>query len=604
MEKFMRYNFLMSILDSIIEEAPSRYSKKYPRHSADTEQKNQARARAMIHLYLKVRFGITDFDEREKFVTDGGHDGGIDAYYINSHIRTIYMLQSKFRTTEANFESKEITIDELFCMDVDRILSGCEKDEAENEYAGKIKQFQREVGAIEDIARYRYVVVILANLKNPPQQKLRHLFGGHAIEIVDAERAYKDLVFPVLSGTYFTASDITIPIDLSNKNAGSKISYEVTTKHADCQITVLFVPAIEIARIMHTYKNAVLKFNPRSYLEHEGQSVNNAIRQTVLCSDTNELALYNNGITMLSEETSINEKIGQRGKAQLYVKNPQIINGGQTSFTLSRIYSDPSVNAQQVFGNKEIMHKVITVAECNLDDKGRLIDEISAATNRQTPVINADRFANDSFHKEVQEIVFNRYGALYERKRGEFADGVRDGYIRASSVIERNGFWRIYYAANGNIDLASQKRLFQKNHFSPEIVENLKAFDRWAQGFTIYLRILAVIGSRLRLEKQHYAMIYACVEICGQSSYLDDSKVDSVLFDHNGFWKRFMESTQERFRNNPRSFPAGVDKKGKFSESRYFNLPRFLQDVKHAVHEEKGHRVVFMPTTTTFQSPE
>ena len=583
----MRYEFLLNILDGIIREAPPRYSKKYPRDIEDVEKKNQARSRALIHLYLKVMFGLTDFEVRENFVTDSDYDGGIDAYYIHRELRTIYLIQSKFRTTEANFESKEISLEELFRMDVERITSGQDNDEAGNAYTGKIKQLQREVSEIEDIARYHYVVVILANLKNPSQLKIRQLVGGYKVDIVDAERTYKELVFPVLSGTYFTASDITIPIDLSNKNAGSKISYEVATKYADCQITVLFVPAIEIARIMHTYKNAILKFNPRSYLELEGQSVNNAIRQTVMTSDANELALYNNGITMLSEETNINERIGQKSKAQLYVKNPQIINGGQTSFTLSRIYSDPDIDSAQVFGNKEIMLKVITVADCVPDDKVHLIDEISAATNRQTPVINADRFANDSFHKVVQNVVFTRYGALYERKRGEFADGVRDKYIESKAIVERNTFWRIYYAANGDIARATQKRLFQKNKFDDDLAQDLAAFDRWSEGFVAYSQIRSVRGQNLRFERLHYMMIYACVALSDACRPLAPDIVDTILFDPAGFWVRFMKATHERLLSTPNSFPAGLERKGKFSETRYFNSIRSFHDLQEAVRKEK-----------------
>lgn len=583
----MRYIYLLNILDGVLREAPEKYLRKYPRAPSSVDAQNQARARAMIHLYLKVMFGVTDFEVRERYVTDGGYDGGIDAYYIERTTRTLYLVQSKFRTTEVNFESKEITLEELLQMDVARILDGHSTDEAGNEYSGKIKQLQREVGAVEDIARYRYVVVILANLKNPPRQKLQQLVGGYAIDIIDSERTYRELVFPVLSGTYFTASDITIPIDLSNKNAGSKISYEVTTKYADCQITVLFVPAIEIARIMHTYKNAVLKFNPRSYLEHEGQSVNNAIRQTVLSSSTNELALYNNGITMLSEETSINERIGQHSKAQLYVKNPQIINGGQTSFTLSRIFSDPEVNAEAVFGNKEIMLKVITVAGCAAEDKGQLIDEISSATNRQTPVFNADRFSNESFHKAVQQIVFERYGTLYERKRGEFADGVRDGYIDRRSIVERNSFWRIYYAANGNLGRANQKRLFQANSFEPEILSDWNAFDRWSRGYAVYALIFDKRGLHSRFEKYHYGMIYAFSCLTELFAPIDSAEIEHFLFDEGGFWRQFEKNVEERYRISPGSFPGNVKRKG----SEELSLPRYF---KHPVFEKDLHLAVTM----------
>src|SRR5262249_14327926 len=147
---------------------------------------------------------------------------------------------------------------------------GEESDESGNEYNGKIKGMVREIRNIEDIARYRYQVVLLANLKDIPAAKLRQLTGGYAVDIFDHNECYERLVFPVISATFFNAADLNIYIDLSNKNAGSKISYTVTTKTGECEITVLFVPTIEIAKVLHRYKNSILKFNPRSYLELDG----------------------------------------------------------------------------------------------------------------------------------------------------------------------------------------------------------------------------------------------------------------------------------------------------------------------------------------------
>src|SRR6266567_3689624 len=311
----MKFQTFLSILDRIREEAPEAMSKRYRPEASDLEKVNQARARAFIHLYLKVMFGITEFQDRERTITDGSADGGIDGYYIDTDTKTIYLLQSKFRTTQENFESKEISVEEVLAMDINRILEGEAADEAGNEYNGKIKQLQREVSSLPDVARYSYKIAILANLTGIAAAKIRQLTGGYPAEIFDFEKTYRRLVFPVLTGTYFTASDIIIPVDLSTKTAGSKISYNVRTKYGDCEITVLFVPTLEIGRIMDKYRNTILQYNPRSYLDLEGQSVNIAIRDTILISATNEFALFNNGITMLSEETNINEKIGQKNKA-------------------------------------------------------------------------------------------------------------------------------------------------------------------------------------------------------------------------------------------------------------------------------------------------
>ncbi len=461
-----RYPMLLNILDKIREEAAGTpFSTTYLPAPREAEATNQARARAFIHLYLKVSFGLLEFSERERAITDGPSDGGIDGYYIDPGSRTVFIIQSKFRTTPANFENKEIELDEILVMDIDRILNGEVADERGIPYSGKIKQLQREVANTEDIARYKYRIIILANLGGISADKLRRLCAGYSAEIMNHESCYDRLVFPVVSGTFFNASDLNIYIDLSNKNAGAKISYTVMTKHGECEITVLFIPTIEIARILHKYKNSILRFNPRSYLEFEGQKVNTAIRDTIMNTTTNEFALFNNGITMLSDETYINERIGQKNKAQLTLKNPQIINGGQTAYTLSRILEEHPADASALFEGKEVLLKVITLVE--METKRRtaaqkidLIDQISTATNQQTVVITADRYSNDSAHMDIQRKLFEKFGLLYERKRGEFADGLHKKYVTPVNVLERNRFFRIFLAAQGDVRRAIEKKLF------------------------------------------------------------------------------------------------------------------------------------------------
>jgi hypothetical protein len=240
-----KYATLVRILDRLRDEAfGTRYSGRYTPPVSEIEKTNQARSRAYIHLYLKVGFGLTDFVEREHFITDGQYDGGIDAYYIDTETRTVYFLQSKFRTTALNFETKTITLNEILVMDINRILEGETADAYGNTYNGKILGMARSINEIPDIARYSYKVILLANLDTVAPDKLRQLTGGHPVEVFDYERCYDKLVFPILSGTYFNASDLTIHLDLSNKSAGASITYSVQTKHHDCEITVLFVPVV------------------------------------------------------------------------------------------------------------------------------------------------------------------------------------------------------------------------------------------------------------------------------------------------------------------------------------------------------------------------
>ena len=168
-----RYEILRNILAGIIDEAPAKFSKLYEKDPNKVEQYNNSLSRAFLHLFLKVRFDLLDFEEREYFVTDGGNDGGIDGYYIDREHKLIYLFQSKFRANENNFHDKEITMKEMLAMDIQRILDGEKQDENGIDYRGKIYQLQRDINEIDDVPRYTYKVVIFANLKGVSDSELK-----------------------------------------------------------------------------------------------------------------------------------------------------------------------------------------------------------------------------------------------------------------------------------------------------------------------------------------------------------------------------------------------------------------------------------------------
>src|SRR6266852_1636066 len=96
------YETLCKVLDALRHEAPAS-DPVYNPPSGNADALIQARSRALLHLFLKARFGLIHFTDREELVTDGAGDGGIDAYYIDQRNKIIYVLQSKFRATPANF---------------------------------------------------------------------------------------------------------------------------------------------------------------------------------------------------------------------------------------------------------------------------------------------------------------------------------------------------------------------------------------------------------------------------------------------------------------------------------------------------------------------
>ena len=262
-----KYNTLIKILDQIRQEAPSNFRRYYP-IDGDIDNLNKARSRSFIHLFLKVKFGLLDFLEREQLLIDDTNDGGIDSYYIDKNERMIYFIQSKFRTNEQNFTSREIKLREILKMDCERISKGFKTDELGNSYNDKVLKLIREISSIEDIGRYNYKLILLANIKPSNQSQLQRLTGGFPLEIYNHEKCYNELVFPVIKGVYYSALDLKIYINLKSViSFSSRINYSVKTEYGNCNIIVIFVPVIEIGKILFKYKNSILKYNPRSYLD-------------------------------------------------------------------------------------------------------------------------------------------------------------------------------------------------------------------------------------------------------------------------------------------------------------------------------------------------
>jgi AIPR protein len=322
----MSYETLLRTLDALRKEAPRNFKSYHPKQE-DIEKINQARAAAFIHLFLKVRFGIGDFLKRHDLICDGSQDGGIDGYFIDSEERCITLIQSKFRTTEKNFHEKAIDVSELLKMEVARISKGEKLDSNENLFSARIHAFQKKISEIRDIALYDWKVIILANLRGVNDEQLRRLLDNMEYEVFDYPKTYDELVFPLTTGTSFTPNNITIKINLGKKQQ-PQLNHDVETSLGICNIRMLYVPTIEIARFTSKYRNALLRYNPRNYLSLARNDVNKSIRDTIKNTTKNEFSLRNNGITILANYSSVTDRTGVTGEGQLIINDPQILNGG------------------------------------------------------------------------------------------------------------------------------------------------------------------------------------------------------------------------------------------------------------------------------------
>lgn len=566
-----KYNTLINIIDELRNEAPRGYKRYYPAIN-ETEKLDNARSRAFIHLFLKVNYGLCDFIERENYITDAPYDGGIDAYYIDKEQKQITFVQSKFRTNEDNFENKGITLDEILQMDVGRITDGEITDEDGNTYNAKILNMMKNICEIPDVGRYNYSIVILANLKIYKESALKKLTGGINATVFDYERCYTSLVFPVVTGSFYNADEIKINLSLTNKESNEgKISYSVQTEFSGCKIMVIFVPLLEIAKIVYKYKNSILKFNPRCYLSLINNEVNYKIEKTVRTKKTNEFALFNNGITIISDKTEFNSKIALKDSAQLIITNPQIINGGQTAYTLASIYEKCLKEGNEdIFNNKEVLVKVITFFEGEDDQEKKLslIEELSRATNEQSVVRESDRRSNDKVQINYQTKIFDEFGYFYNRKRGEYYDGLSKKYITRDKLVEHSVFIRVATSVSGDVAKArrnSDEILFREENFKKVFLDS-DVYKKYMYGYFCHEYLIELektydkspnnrsgvntYGNALRYGK------YAVVNIVSRyfNKAFDVSEYKSIVTDTTNQilnqWLEFEKAISQKVYNN------------------------------------------------------
>lgn len=462
----IKYLTLLKVLEALRKEAPEDYRIYHPKKD-DLDKVNRANSRAYIHLLLKAKFNLLDFEKREKFVTDDSQDGGIDAYYIDHENKKIYFIQSKFRTNNDNFMNKSIELEEINKMDIDRISRGERIDKNGIKYNDKIQRLIQNLSEIEQISRYDFNVIILANVSSVLADAMGKLLN-FPFEVYNYERAYEELVFPIVRGTVHQATNISVNLNLGSKN-NYTMDYWVEDEEFTTSVQLFFVPILEIAKLMSSFKNSILKFNPRSYLGASDNEVNSSIKDSVINRSGNVFALFNNGITLLSDKTSYTSRTGREGIGELSLLNPQIINGGQTAYTLSTVLEDDDID-NKVFDNKEVLLKVITFDQGMKDEvsKQRLIDELSLTTNNQSKVTVADRKSNSNVQIDFQKYIYNNYGYFYHRKTGEFTEGIEKGYISKDQIISRNTIIRIIYAMNGRVNAArrnSEDALYNMNDY-------------------------------------------------------------------------------------------------------------------------------------------
>ena len=191
--------------------------------------------------------------------------------------------------------------------------------------------------------------------------------------------------------------DLDIPIIYDSNRASIMEFSQGDTKSFVCTLageTVAVITSVEP-------RDSIFDLNVRPYYGSAGK-VNRDIWKTCTTDESQRFWFLNNGITMLCDSFDFSR---DPDNPILKVKNAQIVNGCQTSVTLREAYE-----------KKELQPKVQVLLRLYSTDNPNLVDKITLTTNNQNRITNRDLRANDSIQRDIELMMYDKYGYFYERK--------------------------------------------------------------------------------------------------------------------------------------------------------------------------------------------
>lgn len=356
-----------------------------------------------------------------------------DAYAYDEADGALIMIASDFINEIDNTPTLTNTrIDELFMHMRNFIEESVEGDVSaycdDSDLAINIaKEIKTKVGKsmlTTEILRFKFIILSNAVLSRQVKNISREEFLERPVElnIWTIERFHQ---------TYSTNSSEIIEIETKDFGCdGIQYLKADIGEETNYDAYLGIVPGEFLANIYCKYGSKLLQGNIRAFLSVRGK-VNKGIRETIIKNPENFFT-YNNGIAVVARTIGFSE---DKSKI-IYLKDPQIINGGQTTASLANAkikkeVKDGGMNNLFVPMKLTVLNVDDDMSEEDIDRYNSITKTISQCANSQNAVSEADFFSNHPFHvlmeqlsrkKMAPPVNGNPYQTIwfYERSRGKW----------------------------------------------------------------------------------------------------------------------------------------------------------------------------------------
>ncbi|MCA0457126.1 MAG: AIPR family protein [Chloroflexi bacterium] len=354
---------------------------------------------AFTHWACQLIFAELDSDEIFDLVVGiaGNSDNTIDFSYRDDKNGIHYLVQSQYPVEPITF-GVDVT---------KRIFNGYTlfSDNTVNFDIDRLANLSHQLGdSINREFEIRFCFIVFGDFSHDALDDIQGRvtqIPRSTFAIYDLEQLY-DLHFSA-SGVLYETQDIELELPLFFQQSGS-----IILNNLEPYSVVANVDLVEYVRRVTPFIPRIFDANVRHPLKNK---VNREIETTIADPEMRKYFWhYNNGLTILVDDISVSND-------RIVVKGPTIVNGCQTTATLSKSFQQLANLADNI--KLPLLIRFIKISEITQTEKLRL--DIAKYTNSQAPVLTPDFKSNDDEQERVAHLfMMLEPPVFYERKRGQW----------------------------------------------------------------------------------------------------------------------------------------------------------------------------------------
>jgi len=383
-------------------------------------------------LWFLRAFVTEDESAAARALCGGPRDKGIDAVLIDESARIVFLIQGKYRKgvgAKSEHRGDVIGFAQLasdLCGDT--VGLGSLTKDMSPEVQARLAEARNRITKRRYALHLYYVTTgkCSSALVQEAQRIVRPANAAVSFEVFDGNKIVL-LLRDYLDGVAPPVPSLDLEIE-SGSGVWTSGVFNRRDGKTDIESWVFAMTDVAIAGLYRHAGTRLFARNVRGFL---GSTEINRGMEATLDREPEYFWYYNNGITIVCDEA---KHESGRGRNVLRVTNPQVINGQQTTRTLSR-FAGKGPRAS-------VLVRVICVPRGGERDDSEfdaLVSQIVAATNWQNAIRASDLMSNDRRQIEIERQL-RKLGYLYLRKRMTKGEAKRAAGVRHLRFVRKEEF--------------------------------------------------------------------------------------------------------------------------------------------------------------------